>query len=164
MRCPSCQTENSSQARFCRACGSGLVASPACPQCRAELPLGAKFCKSCGQALQPAAPAAQVLATQPRLVCVLGALQGMTFRVGEGIVLGRAADVDVVVDDPEVSKRHAWVGMANGRLTLRDLRSTNGTYLNDDLNRPITECELREGDLVVLGKHDQEKFRVTLSG
>ena len=46
MRCPSCDTENPEQARFCLNCGSRLAL--ACPQCRTELLPQAKFCFACG--------------------------------------------------------------------------------------------------------------------
>ena len=80
-----------------------------------------------------------------------------------GLVIGRAPGADVRVPDPEVSKLHAWVGISNQRLTARDLKSTNGTFLNDRLNQPITECELREGDILVLGRHNGAKFRITFA-
>lgn len=167
MRCPQCQTENSETARFCRTCGSGLVPPanlPTCPKCRGTLTPGLKFCKLCGNPLLSAQPTpAAALPHEARLVCVMGSLQGMSFRIGNGIVLGRAPDVDVVVDEAQISKRHAWVGLDNGRLLARDLQSTNGTYVNDDLANPLRECELHDGDLLVLGKHNQDKFRVCLS-
>ncbi len=50
MRCPNCQTENPSQAKYCLECGNRL--SP-CPHCGTiNLPI-AKFCIECGTALQP---------------------------------------------------------------------------------------------------------------
>jgi len=98
-----------------------------------------------------------------KLVCIAGVLQGMTFPLGKGLTIGRAPDADVVVPDPQVSGRHAWVGPVDQRLLLRDLGSTNGTFLNDNLAAPIRESELKDGDLIVLGKHDQMKFRLSLS-
>jgi class 3 adenylate cyclase len=52
MKCPKCQTENPSAARFCLNCGSALVLH--CPGCQAELPAGARFCMQCGQPMRPA--------------------------------------------------------------------------------------------------------------
>jgi len=121
------------------------------------MPASARFCRQCGQAL-----AETPASNPPRLICVLGSHQEKSFCIGEGIVLGRAEDVDVSIPDVQVSKRHAWVGPVNGSLLVRDLQSTNGTYLNDDLARPIRESALQEGDLLVLGRHNQAKFRVCL--
>jgi class 3 adenylate cyclase len=47
MKCPQCQHENPSEARFCMACGGGLRAR--CEECGTELPSEARFCFSCGQ-------------------------------------------------------------------------------------------------------------------
>jgi uncharacterized membrane protein len=98
-----------------------------------------------------------------KLVCIVGVLQGMTFPIGSGVVIGRSQEADIVVPDSQVSNRHAWVGSVNGRLMLRDLQSTNGSYINDNLAAPVHEAELKDGDLVVLGKHNQVKFRLSFA-
>lgn len=98
-----------------------------------------------------------------KLVCVIGPVQGMTFPVGNGVVIGRSPEANVVVPDAQISSRHAWVGPVGDRLVLRDLQSTNGSYLNDNLAAPVQETELKDGDLIVLGKHDQMKFRLSLA-
>ena len=49
MKCPRCQHENPSQAKFCLECGARLAHR--CSQCGTELPAGAKFCLECGQAV-----------------------------------------------------------------------------------------------------------------
>ena len=87
----------------------------------------------------------------------------MSFRIdtANGLIIGRSPGTDVRVPDPEVSKTHCWVGMSNQRLVVRDLKSTNGTYLNDRLDQPLGECELHEGDVIVLGRHNGAKFRVS---
>lgn len=100
---------------------------------------------------------------QAKLVCITGAVQGMSFAVGNGVTIGRSAEAEVVVPDPQISNRHAWVGVLTNQLVLRDLKSTNGTYLNDNLAAPIQEQVLKDGDVIVLGKHNQMKFRVTLA-
>jgi class 3 adenylate cyclase/tetratricopeptide (TPR) repeat protein len=49
MKCPRCQHENPSRAKFCLECGARLARG--CSQCGTELPVGAKFCLECGQAV-----------------------------------------------------------------------------------------------------------------
>lgn len=98
-----------------------------------------------------------------KLVCIVGVIQGMSFPVGNGVTIGRSQEADIVVPDPQVSNRHAWIGVLNNQLVLRDLKSTNGTYLNDQVTAPVQEQVLKDGDVIVLGKHNEMKFRVTLS-
>ena len=49
MRCPTCQTENPDEAKFCRECGASLLVI--CSNCGHENLLGSKYCNNCGQAL-----------------------------------------------------------------------------------------------------------------
>ncbi len=49
MKCPRCQQDNPTHARFCLGCGARLALS--CSSCDAELPEGARFCLQCGQAV-----------------------------------------------------------------------------------------------------------------
>jgi hypothetical protein len=54
-----------------------------------------------------------------------------SMQVGLGAhVLGRAADCQLLVDDPRVSGRHARLDVAQGGAWLVDLRSTNGTFVD----------------------------------
>lgn len=96
-----------------------------------------------------------------RLIATLGPLAGMSFPLTEqGAIIGRSATADIAVADGQVSNRHAWVGMVAGKPVVRDQGSTNGTYLNDFLNQPVIESELRAGDTLVLGKHNAVKFQI----
>src|SRR5512134_1678168 len=49
----------------------------------------------------------------------------------------------------EVSREHAEILAENGKFKLRDLQSRYGTYVNGD---PVTECELKAGDQIRLGR------------
>jgi hypothetical protein len=63
--------------------------------------------------------------------------------------LGRGRELDLVLSDPEVSRRHARFESQNGIVYVEDLRSRNGTFLN---GRRIREAiEIREGDAVDTG-------------
>ena len=46
------------------------------------------------------------------------------------VILGRG-DADVVLNDTEVSRQHAAIEVHSGRVVLKDLGSTNGTFVND---------------------------------
>lgn len=78
-----------------------------------------------------------------------GLAPGERFSLGTHTILGRAAESDVVIDDPYVSARHAEVTRTGAGYKLRDLGSTNGTYVNG--RRIWGERVLRPGDRVRLG-------------
>ena len=58
------------------------------------------------------------------------------------------AAADVVLRDPNVSRRHAELLYTGSDWSIEDLNSTNGTLVN---NRRITRCPLRNGDLLTFG-------------
>ncbi|GEM_PF-5317091 len=64
-------------------------------------------------------------------------------------IIGRADACNIVVVDPSVSSRHARIHYENGACALRDLESTNGTFVNG--SRLITETQLRAGDVLNFG-------------
>ncbi len=65
------------------------------------------------------------------------------------LVIGRGQDAQLVLADPEVSRRHARLETQNGTVFVRDLDSSNGTFLNG--RRLTSAIELREGDQVDVG-------------
>lgn len=71
--------------------------------------------------------------------------------------IGRAPDNDLVISEPQVSAHHAEIEYQQGRFSLRDLRSTNGTWVNAE--RVQAEVILKYGDVV---RFDQ--FSYTFSG
>ena len=78
-----------------------------------------------------------------------GPLGGDRLEVEAQVVLGRGT-ADVVIDDPEISRRHALVRVVGERVVIDDLDSMNGTWVN---GQRITETvELRPGDVVRLGR------------
>jgi pSer/pThr/pTyr-binding forkhead associated (FHA) protein len=67
----------------------------------------------------------------------------------EKLLLGREQPADAIIDDPAASRRHAQVYKKNGRWFLKDLDSTNGTYLDGPLRG--TERILWDGDIFRIG-------------
>ena len=75
---------------------------------------------------------------------------GLDFTVTDATVLGRSDEADIVIEDPYASEFHLRLVALEGGLTLHDLGSTNGTYLNG--RRVTAPTELRRGDAVQVGK------------
>ncbi len=69
---------------------------------------------------------------------------------GEGVVIGRGTACDLALASPAASRRHAEVLPREGDWYVRDLGSTNGTFLNGE--RLGAERELRPGDAIQIGE------------
>ncbi len=99
----------------------------------------------------PAAPTLTVVHDafdRPPAVLTLPGGQRVEIREGH-YVMGRSLDSDVVVNDSNVSRRHAEFVCAAGEVVVRDLGSTNGTKVN---GVAVTgEQILRHGDVIGLG-------------
>jgi signal transduction histidine kinase len=84
------------------------------------------------------------------LFVIQGRDQGTRFRLDEPTVtLGRGASNAVQLHDTEVSREHAELRRRDNVFVIRDLNSSNGTYVN---GRPVKEQELASGDQVQLGR------------
>ena len=70
--------------------------------------------------------------------------------VHEGaITIGRESGNFVQLDDNEVSRRHAEIRRIEGRFVVGDLKSSNGTFVN---NRKVERAELSSGDQIQIGR------------
>lgn len=63
-------------------------------------------------------------------------------------VLGRGENCEVRIPLENVSRRHCEISLVGAELKVKDLASSNGTYVN---NRRINECSLGAGDRLVVG-------------
>ncbi len=76
------------------------------------------------------------------------------------ILIGRDKENDVVLsNDPLVSRRHAIIEIVEGKCTLKDLGSTNQTYLNNKPLLPKTEVSVKIGDIIMIGHTQLQIFR-----
>ncbi len=79
-----------------------------------------------------------------------GPTPGKTYPLRqEETLLGRDLANDIVINDAEVSRRHARLILREGSMYAEDLGSTNGTFLNGE--RISGAQELRPGDVITLG-------------
>lgn len=72
-----------------------------------------------------------------------------TFEGSCPLTIGRDSTVQLVLRDPETSRRHARLETQNGTVFIRDLESSNGTFLNG--RRLESTIEVREGDEIDVG-------------
>ncbi|HKO96316.1 MAG TPA: FHA domain-containing protein [Pyrinomonadaceae bacterium] len=91
---------------------------------------------------------------------VSGVLAGEEFAVNPaGAYIGREPSLSqIVVSDPRISKRHLWVGVRDGAVTIVDQESRNGTFVNDPRSERVHEAKLNPGDVVIMGESDVARF------
>ncbi len=93
------------------------------------------------------APATAATATPSRPVLDV---DGRRYQLTSAVtVLGRGSEADIVVDDPGVSRRHVEIRLDGGATVLRDLGSTNGTFVDGDR---ATRAELVDGSTITIGR------------
>jgi len=84
-------------------------------------------------------------------------LDGQPLELPEGeILLGRSRSCTVTLPDPSISRQHAKLMLREGKVRLRDLNSSNGTFVND--TRVHSETDVIDGDRIVLGETEM-RFR-----
>ena len=81
---------------------------------------------------------------------ISGKYQGGEYPLAEGqeIVIGRSSELDMVLVEEMVSRKHARIALADGTINIEDLGSTNGTFVNGE---KVQQGTLREGDRVLIG-------------
>ena len=90
------------------------------------------------------------VAKEACLVVIYGQDLGKKYNLDQpSLIVGRSSKCDVQVDQESVSRNHAKIINTGKTIILRDLGSTNGTYVNDEL---IDEYVLQDGDLVKIGR------------
>ncbi len=96
----------------------------------------------------PPAPGAARRAYALRFIS--GKYQGGEFPIypDKPIVVGRSSDLDMVLVEDMVSRRHAKIAFSSDQITIEDLGSTNGTFVNGE---KVKKARLKEGDRVLIG-------------
>lgn len=81
---------------------------------------------------------------------ISGKYQGGEFplRLDKQVVVGRSSDLDMVLVEDMVSRKHAKITVAGGKVIIEDLGSTNGTFVNGE---KIKQARLKEGDRILIG-------------
>ena len=86
----------------------------------------------------------------PSLFVIQGRDQGQRFPLDEpSVSIGRVAGNSIQLHDTEVSRKHAVLDFAQEEYLLRDLNSSNGTFVN---GKAVRQKTLRSGDQVQMGR------------
>ena len=81
---------------------------------------------------------------------ISGKYQGGEFPLPEAgeVVIGRSSELDMVLVEDMVSRRHAKITVTNGQIFIQDLGSTNGSFVNGE---KVKRARLNEGDRILIG-------------
>ncbi len=138
---------------------SGTGGHPAAADA-SDIPLDGSTIRVAPEALRGAMHALE----QDQVVHVLsvtaGTGRGLRIPLAPGrSVLGRAEPADIVLNDPKISRRHLELRLEAGNLLVRDLGSTNGSYIDDQ--RIEGEVAWPVGATLLVGGHALEHERST---
>ena len=75
--------------------------------------------------------------------------QSIDLAAGKTLVVGRAVTSDIPIYDPTISRRHAEITLTDAGVRIKDLGSSNGTFLN---GAKVTDGDAAENDVVTFGK------------
>jgi FHA domain-containing protein/uncharacterized protein DUF4388 len=81
---------------------------------------------------------------------ISGKYQGGEYPLAENgeLVIGRSSELDLVLIEDMVSRKHAKLTLLPGNITISDLGSTNGTFVNGE---KVKRARLKEGDRILIG-------------
>jgi hypothetical protein len=146
--CPECGFQNPASANYCARCGTLLLK---------EEPSDVTQTYTVEELAGEAAAIAEVGVEGPALVVRSGGGRaGEHFPpTGERTVIGRSPDCDIFLDDVTVSRRHAVLVREDGRFSIEDQGSLNGTFVN---RARIDRAALEDGDEVQIGKYRMTFF------
>jgi len=141
-----------------------------CAECGYQNPEAARYCAKCGALLsreesgettETFSPeeAAELLDTLDDMgvrgaalvVRSGGGRSGETFAPeGDRTTIGRSPECGIFLDDVTVSRRHAMLQQRDGRWTIEDQGSLNGTFVNRER---VDSAQLEDGDEIQIGKY-----------
>ena len=80
---------------------------------------------------------------------ISGKYQGGEFPLSDGeVLIGRSSELDMVLIEDMVSRKHAKIACAGDSIQIFDLGSTNGTFVNGE---KVKRARLKEGDRLLIG-------------
>jgi hypothetical protein len=84
---------------------------------------------------------------------ISGKYQGGEFplRMDREVLIGRSSDLDMVLVEDMVSRKHAVITTQGGQILIQDLGSTNGTFVNGEKIDRTRKTRLNAGDRILIG-------------
>ena len=104
-----------------------------------------------GQVAAMAPAAADHTMLDAEISATPSAIRTMNLTAHEKVTIGRAVDNQVVLNHPLVSRYHAVIERMGKRFCIKDLRSTNGIYVNEE--RIDREAYLKDWDQIRIGPY-----------
>jgi hypothetical protein len=94
-----------------------------------------------------------------RLVVRSGPSAGKVYNIEKNeITIGRDLNNEIVISDPEISRRHSRIFIQGVNYVLEDLGSTNGTFVNGQ--RLMGPYVMQPGEVITLGEHINMEFEM----
>ncbi|GIV17638.1 MAG: hypothetical protein KatS3mg022_3073 [Armatimonadota bacterium] len=122
-----------------------------CPVCKTETSAIDGYCEECGFALEGAEAVQEIPSLEvPELPTLVDAL-GNVYTLRPGVNTVGRLNADVLLSDPSVSRSHARIIVQNGAVTIEDVGSTNGTFVNGQKLTPQVAVPLSDGAEVTFG-------------
>ncbi len=118
-----------------------------CPKCSKENLPGAIFCAGCGSKLSAIQ---KVSVKQESKTQIVQSPSGMIRNYDSNdVIIGRASNCDIVIDNAGVSSKHARIYVDDSKAYIEDLRSLNGTIVN---GRKInSKTQIGPADVIIIG-------------
>lgn len=125
-----------------------------CPRCKHRNELSTRFCVRCGYAFVGVRPAVLRVIEPVRAAWEMPVFRSPMLFGRANPEEGHRPDFDMSFYDPEgyISRRHGQIIRARNGYFVRDLGSSNGTYVNDRLLPPNKPRMLRNGDKIAIGE------------
>ncbi len=135
-----------------------------CKECQAENIEGALFCEECGAKLDGVAEPLEAMAETGEVELVLKSSDGSEVEIPakDEVVIGREDPISDIFPDVDltglggmengVSRKHAVIHRSGKDVTVEDMGSTNGTYINKKRIQAHMPQAIKPGDEIRFGK------------
>ncbi|MCL6474838.1 MAG: FHA domain-containing protein [Firmicutes bacterium] len=122
-----------------------------CPVCKTETSAVDGYCEECGFALEGAEGVQEVPELPQSELPTLVDAAGSVYSLRPGVNTVGRLNADVLLSDPSVSRSHARIVVQDGAVTIEDVGSTNGTFVNGQKLTPQVPVPLVDGAEIAFG-------------